>query len=73
MSPIRVRFRWPWQQTGRHYKLMLVTTIVAIIVTPILWAAYGPAAGVAVILWVATLTVQWLCIEPPDVEEKDLH
>lgn len=73
MARIRFRFRWPWQASGRHYKLMLATTIAAILLTPILWAVYSPAVGVAVILWVLTLAVQWLCIEPPGVEEKDLH
>lgn len=52
---------------------MLATAIVAILLTPILWVAYGPAAAVAAILGTLTLAVQWLCIEPPDVEEKDLH
>lgn len=73
MFSIRFRFRWPWQATGHHYKLMLATAITAILVTPILWAVHSPAAGVAVILWMVTLAVQWLCIEPPGVEEKDLH
>lgn len=35
--------------------------------TNVIWGA------VAVLLWLLTLAVQWLCIEPPDVEEKDLH
>ena len=62
-----------WQGTGRHYKLMLATTLVALIVTPILWHFFDEVAGVAVLLWLLTLAVQWLCIEPPDVEERDLH
>ncbi|MEY4544743.1 MAG: hypothetical protein RL685_938 [Pseudomonadota bacterium] len=73
MSRIRFRFRPPWQATGRHYKLMLATTIVALLLIPILWLSYGPIAGVVILLWLLTLAVQWLCIEPPDVEEKDLH
>jgi hypothetical protein len=30
-------------------------------------------AGVALLVGVATLAVQWLCIEPPGVEDRDLH
>lgn len=69
----RIRFRWPWQKEGRHYKLMLATSIAVVILVPILllWKSY--VAAVAVVLWLLTLAVQWLCIEPPDVEEKDLH
>ncbi len=73
MTALRFRFRWPWQATGRHYELMLVTTIVAVLVTPLLWHFYEHVAGVAVMLWLLTLAVQWLCIEPPGVDEKDLH
>ena len=73
MSRIRFRVRWPWQEAGRHYKLMLATTIAALLLIPILWLSYGPIAGVAILLWLLTLAVQWLCIEPPEVEAKDLH
>lgn len=73
MTGLRFRFRWPWQATGRHYKLMLVTSIAAVLLVPVLWYFHVQAAAVALLLWLLTLLVQWLCIEPPGVEDKDLH
>ena len=63
----------PGKTTGSRYKLELATAIVTNLVTPIPWVAYGPAAGVTAVLWTLTLAVQPLCIEPPDLEEEDLH
>ena len=70
---MRFRVRWPWQATGRHYKLMLATTMVVAMLLPVLWLLGSYVAAVAVLLWLLTLAVQWLCIEPPDVTDEDLH
>ncbi len=68
-----MKLQWPWRATGRHFKLMAATTIVALVLVPFLLAydLYLGAAGV--LLWLLTVLVQWLCIEPPDVNEDDLH
>lgn len=73
MSSIRFRFRWPWQATGRHYKLMAWTGALALATIPLLWIFFSHVAAIAVYIFLLTLAVQWLCIEPPNVEEKDLH
>jgi hypothetical protein len=36
-------------------------------------AAQFIAAGFATLLGVVTLLVQWFCIEPPYVDDRDLH
>lgn len=69
----RGRFPWPWRQEGRHFKLMLAVSVAVVVAVPFLLARSAFAAAVALVLWLLTLAVQWLCIEPPGVEEKDLH
>ena len=67
------RIRWPWQYEGRHYKLMLATVIVAVILVPVLWLANERAASIVALLSILLIGLQWFLIEPPDVDEKDLH
>lgn len=69
----RGRFPWPWRQEGRHFKLMLAASIAVLLAVPVLLMSNAFIAAVALVLWLLTLAVQWLCIEPPGVEEKDLH
>jgi hypothetical protein len=52
---------------------MAWTAALGLIAIPLLWVFFSQAASIAVYLFLLTLAVQWLCIEPPDVEEKDLH
>ena len=72
-SSLRFRVRWPWQAAGRHYKLMLTTSMISVVLILILWGIHQYAAAAGVFLWLLTLAVQWLCIEPPDVTDEDLH
>jgi hypothetical protein len=50
-----------------------VTTLVGLALVPFLLALHHYAFAAGLILWLLTLAVQWLCIEPPDVTEQDLR
>jgi hypothetical protein len=67
---LRIRLR---KTPGHHWKLM-TATLAAFSVAGIL-AIMGEclATGFAILLGVATLAVQWFCIDPPYVDDADLH
>lgn len=69
----RGRFPWPWRQEGRHFKLMLAVSIVVLLAIPFLVTSSIYWAAAALLLWLLTLAVQWLCIEPPGVEAENRH
>lgn len=72
---MKLRFHLPrWPHTpGHHWKLM-TATLTAFSIAGFLAVMNGClATGVAVLLGVATLAVQWFCIDPPYVDEVDLH
>lgn len=55
----------------RHWKLMTATIALFVIAGSLLVAREQLTAGVAVILGVATLAVQWFCIDPPEADSDD--
>ncbi len=61
------------QTPGHHWKLM-TAALVTFTIAGLLGITNGYLiAGFAVLLSVGTLAVQWFCIDPPDVDEVDLH
>lgn len=52
-----------------------MTATLAAFATAGVFAVMGncQATGFAILLGVATLAVQWFCIDPPHVEDADLH
>jgi hypothetical protein len=58
---------------GRHWKLMTATLASFTVAGFLLVASEHLAAGIAVLVGIATLAVQWLCIDPPDIDDAELH
>lgn len=73
--PAGMRLRLRRRKTeGHHWKLM--TTSLAALTAAGVLAIMGQhmAMGVALVLGALTLAVQWLCIDPPYVDdEADIH
>jgi hypothetical protein len=61
------------RKPGHHWKLMTATIVCLTLAGFLLLMTEHLAAGVALIVGIATLAVQWVCIDPPYVEEVDLH
>jgi hypothetical protein len=67
---MRLRLR---HTPGHHWKLMTAAIVCFTLAGFFLLITAHLAAGVALIVGIATLAVQWFCIDPPYVDEVDLH
>ena len=54
---------------GRHWKLKAATIAAFAIAASLAFARNWIVAGVAIMIGVVTLAVQWICISPPEVDE----
>jgi hypothetical protein len=69
-----MQLRLRWRKTpGHHWKLMTAAIVCFTLCGFLLLMTEHLAAGVAFIVGIATLAVQWFCIDPPYVDEVDLH
>lgn len=68
LSRLRIR-----RSPGRHWKLMTATLGSFALAAISLVAAEYLLSGIALLLGATTLAVQWLCIDPPYVDDADLH